>query len=197
MSVKIYVEGGGNIDRTLRACRIGFGRYFEQIARDRRKPRVIACGDAASAFRDFCKGIGDSQYDAVLLLVDSEEPLAPQHTTWQHLTAIAQWRKPAGAADDSAYLMVQCMEAWFLADREVLKQFYGNNFNETALPGQRQVELIRKADVLSSLKNASRRSSKGPYHKTKHGFEILARLRPTSVAAGSAEARRLNDFLSR
>ena len=92
--------------------------------------------------------------------------------------------------------MVQCMEAWFLADREVVADYYGEGFNRNALPGQQDIEQIAKADVARALENATRNTrTKGQYHKTRHGFELLARIDPAKVRRASKHADRLCETL--
>ena len=47
--------------------------------------------------------------------------------------------------------MVECMEAWFLADRAALLRFYGQGFNENALPATTtNPEQVRKVDLYES-----------------------------------------------
>ena len=53
MTVKVYVEGGGD-GRELRArCRKGFSSFFETADLIGRMPRVIACGGRQSAYAKF------------------------------------------------------------------------------------------------------------------------------------------------
>ena len=59
--------------------------------------------------------------DLPLLLVDSEGPVAAGQTSWQHLKARDNWDKPRPVSDDQAFLMVEVMETWFIADRH----YYG------------------------------------------------------------------------
>ena len=106
------------------------------------------------------------------------------------------WAAPDGATDDNAHLMVQCMETWFLADRDCLEAFFGRGFNRKALPGHRNIEEIAKADVFEGLKNATRRCQpKGEYGKGSHSFEILSEIDPSKVLAASPHAKRLIDTL--
>jgi len=89
------------------------------------------------------------------------------------------------------------MEAWFLSDREALYEFYGPAFLAGSLPGQADVEQIPKRFVVTQLDHASRRTSKGPYQKTRHGFALLALINPQRVRDASAHAGRLFDVLIR
>jgi len=95
-----------------------------------------------------------------------------------------------------AFLMVQAMEAWFFADRSALGNYYGQHFRLNALPGdERNIEVIRKDDLEPCLKDATRDTGKGAYHKTRHGFDILALIAPDKVRQGSPHAAAFNEFL--
>ena len=76
--------------------------------------------------------------------------------------------------------MVQLMEAWFLADTEALERYYGRSVT-AALRGNPAVEEIPKADVLDRLKRATRTTTKGEYHKTKHAPALLQSIKPETV----------------
>jgi len=93
--------------------------------------------------------------------------------------------------------MVQCMEAWFLADREKLSAFYGDCFRARALPAGRDVEQILKKEIYDALAQATRTCKKGIYHKTAHAFEILQQIDPEKVRAASAHADRFFVILLR
>ena len=191
MSVHIYVEGGGDQSKTLTECRRGFRLFFEKIVPSGSRPRVIACGTRQAAFDDFRAAIRHAGADNSLLLVDSERPVNPRHGNWQHLKSVDGWTKPRSATDDQAHLMVQCMESWFLADVELLADYYKEGFKRNAAPANPEIEQVPKRDVARGLQNAARRTQKGQYHKTRHGFEILSRLDPTRVRDRSPHAGRL------
>ena len=94
--------------------------------------------------------------------------------------------------------MVQVMEAWFLADRQVLAGYYGQGFTAGSLPGQPNIELISKQDVFRALRQASKNTkTKGEYHKTKHGFDLLELIDPNRVRAASVHAEHLLTVLQR
>ena len=159
-------------------------------------PRLIACGSRSDAYDSFCTAIRQAgANDFCVLLVDSEGPLTGR-SPWTHLHTQDQWAKPAGVDDEHAQLMVQCMEAWFLADRESLAQFFGQDFRLNALPGRTDVENVAKADLYVAIKNATRQAApKGPYEKGRHAFELLARIDPKKVQDASPQARRLVETL--
>ncbi|WP_244997511.1 DUF4276 family protein [Richelia sinica] len=107
-----------------------------------------------------------------VLLVDAEAPVKLS-SPWEHLKLRDNWDKPAGVNDDNCHLMVQAMEAWFMADIETLSEFYGQGFRRNKIPLNNNVENIVKDDLEPSLKLASRSTSKGEYHKINHAYKLL------------------------
>ena len=92
--------------------------------------------------------------------------------------------------------MVQCMEAWFLADRAALAGYFGNGFSDNSLPRRAKVEEVSKQDLERGLNAATRNSRpKGAYHKGRDSFAILAELDPDNVAGVSPHAKRFLDTL--
>jgi hypothetical protein len=89
------------------------------------------------------------------------------------------------------------MEAWFLADKDVLGQFWGQRFLPGLLPPRLDIEQVPKVELSHALREASRKTQKGAYHKTRHGFAILALIDPYRVRAASPHAGRLFDVLIR
>jgi hypothetical protein len=166
VSVRVYGEGGGNGKRTDTAtsCRRGFQEFFEKLELPGRRLSVIAGGSRNQTFNDFCRAVHQYPDDFVILLVDSEGPVGVP-SAWAYLDARDGWQPHAGTIEDQAHLMVQCMEAWFPADRQALTEFYGQGFLEGSLPGQPNVELILKQSLLPALKHASKQTSKGPTAK--------------------------------
>ena len=191
MSMKIYVEGGGESNRLRTECRKGFRSFFETSGLTGKMPAVVACGSRNDAYKSFCTALKRPKTGEVpLLLVDSEDAFSG--TPWTHLQARDHWDQPRNATDEHVYLMVHCMESWFLADPECLKTYFGNGFNENSLPGNVNVETISKVEVFKALKTATRRSkSKGEYGKGQHSFEILERIDPGLVRAAAPNADRL------
>lgn len=115
---------------------------------------------------------------------------------WTHLKTRDGWDRPDGATDDQAHLMVQCMEAWFLADKAALADFYGQGFHANALPGQPDVEQLLKSDIFKALTSATKATkTKGEYHRTRHGFMLLAHIDHNKVCRASRHAERLAKVL--
>ncbi|MGM0577389.1 MAG: DUF4276 family protein [Myxococcota bacterium] len=188
MSAKLYVEGGGDSKSLRTACRKGFRQFLEKAGLQGQMPRIVACGGRRNAYESFVTALEAGDGPA-MLLVDAEGPVNSA-TPWQHLHERDAWDRPAGATDQHCYLMVQVMESWFLADRASLSAFYGQHFNERALPGNPKVEQVSKADVIKKLENATRRTQKGAYSKGAHSFEILGALDPRRIEEASPHAER-------
>lgn len=196
MSARVYVEGGGNGNKALKAeCRQAFRTFFERAGLAGRLPRVVAGGGRQQTYDDFCTAFRKTGDDAfIVLLVDSEDAVRQGDSPWTHLRnrEADGWRKPDGATDEQAHLMVQCMEAWFLADRPALAEYFGRGFRANVLPGQNNVEQVPKADVFAGLDSAVQGcGGRRRYTKGRDSFRILTSLEPARVAAGSSHAARL------
>lgn len=197
MSIRIYVEGGGRGDVQI-DCRHGFRKLFENILPKGTAFEVIACGSRYKAIDKFRIALSRYPDEFVVLLVDSEGPVKPGHSAWAHLKERDGWDQPVDAAEDSAHLMVQCMEAWLLADHEALAEFYGQGFQASALPGNRNIEAISKKDLFDALEAATRNTkTKGAYSKGRHSFQLLALVDPIKVRLASPHANRLAEVLLR
>jgi len=197
VKVRIYVEGGGSGKKLKTECRKGFQSFFEKAGLSGSLPKITACGSRDNAYKDFCTALKNHKKDTLpLLLIDSEAPFSETDNPWTHLKNRDSWRQPAGARDEHVNMLVECMESWFLADRNCLKTYFGQGFSENALPGNTQIETITKATVFSSLKLATRKANpKGEYGKGKHSFEILAEIDPNKVCKVVPNAKRLIDYL--
>lgn len=195
MSVRIFVEGGGDNEDTITRCRQGFGAYCAKVTREKSCPKIVPCGGRDHTFKKFKSAIkANKAEEQYALLVDSEGSVGSKNSV-DYLSERDRWEFPP-LNDDQVFLMVQAMEAWFLADREMLAAFYDGGFLANSLPGTpTNIEAVRKDDLEPGLKRASRPTKKGEYHKTKHGFALLGLIDPLKVETGSPHARQFNDFL--
>jgi len=192
VKIHIYVEGGGDQNLTLTKCRRGFSQFFKKVMPSHCQPKIIACGSRVQAYNRFCTALVQYPEIFCILLVDSESLIADDHDSWTHLKAKDNWDCPSSATNDNAHLMVQCMESWFLTDQKVLAKFYGQGFNPNALPKPTHLEQIPPNDVIFGLEAATRQTkTKGKYHKTRHGFDLLTQIEPDQVRQFSEHAEQL------
>ena len=201
--VKLYVEGGGDSADLKAACREGFTTFITRAGIANR-PRVVACGSRGNAFESFRTAVRLGQ--PAMLLVDSEEQVAADHARgdadgwqpWRHLTQRNgdHWEKPDGGNEQDCHLMVQCMESWFIADRETLARFFGAGFDVRKLPRSPKIEAVPKQVIYNSLHLATRGcDGKGEYHKGRHSFKLLACIDPGKVTSASDWAGRFVNIL--
>ena len=195
VSVSIYIEGGGDsakLDKTFRAA---WMNLFTSAGLAGRLPTVVRCGDRANALRRFSIAVREARDDVLpILLVDSEGPVEEGQSVWGHLQDRDGWRRPAGVDDNQAYLMVQAMEAWLLADRDALREYFGQGFNENRLPGQNDPEQIPVAGLESSLRSASA-NCRQQYAKGVVSFQILGLVNADRLAERCRHAKALFDYL--
>ena len=197
MSAVIYIEGGGNRNESLESLfRRSWKKFFESAGLRGRMPRVVRGGPRDQTFHRFATAIVNPDPEQIpLLLVDSEGPVQAGHSVWEHLQARDRnWNPPSGAGEDQAFLMVQLMETWFLADRIALKEYFGQQFRENMFKQWPRLEDVPKATVLDSLKKATTNCS-SPYTKGKVSFELLEKIDPAHVEDACPHARALLDRL--
>ncbi|GAB1543406.1 DUF4276 family protein [Scytonema sp. NUACC21] len=190
--IRIYLEGGGDGKNTKALIREGFSKFLQEIVELARSKKIkwamTVCGSRNNAFRDF-KNALESHPDAFnVLLVDAEAPV--KKSPWQHLSTRDNWDVPE--IDDShCHLMVQSMEAWFIADIDTLKKFYGQGFKENAIPKNPNVETIDKDSLEPCLKIATGNTTKGEYQKIKHASKLLEMLKTEKIRSASFHCDRL------
>ena len=154
-------------------------------------PKIVPGGGRQQTFERFAIAVAGGDPGVVpLLLVDSEAPVAAGQSVWQHL----DWDRPLGTGNDQAFMMVQIMETWFLADRDSLKRYFGTEFRENALKQWPQLEDVSKEMVLSALERATANCATC-YAKGKVSFELLALVNPALVEAACPHAKALLDRL--
>lgn len=204
--VKLYVEGGGDGKALQIECRQAFSEFLKKAGLAGKLPRISACGGRRSAYEDYCTAVKSGE--AAVLLVDSEAPIIAAHQSaedikdwlpWAHLKSRPGdgWENPKGGVDTDCHLMVEVMESWFMADREVLKDFFNQGFLENQLPAKtRPIESLTKSAVYDALSKATANcKTKAPYGKGDHSFKILAQLDPQKVMEASPWAKRFVDQL--
>lgn len=194
--IRVYAEGGGDGKDTKALVRQGFHCFLNDLvlrARTLRiKWQIIACGPRAAAYSSFMTALRTHPGAFNVLLVDSEGPVS--NSPKRHLEARDGWNLLT-VDDEHCHLMVHMMEAWFLTDVETLKNFYGQGFNANSLPGNPAVEQIAKADLESALKAATKHTTKGEYHKIKHGPKLLKDLSVLKVRAAAPHCDRIFSVL--
>ncbi len=174
--IRIYVEGGGDQRSGKAALREGFSKFLSSIKEKVRVRRIrwciIACGSLENAVEDYQNALHTHPAAFNVLLVDADRPVAA--TPADHL------RKGGfdmnGVPPQQVHLMVQVMEAWIIADLDALRQFYGVELKENCLPRHIDIELVAKSDIYQAMQQATRNTTKGEYHKIRHGPKILALL---------------------
>lgn len=191
--IRLYVEGGGAGKHTRTLIRKGFGTFLQELVEQARGQRIkwsiIACGSRWSAFEDFQTALRTHPDAFNLLLVEAEAPV--QTTPWRHLQQRDAWPQPPGTSDDHCHLMVQMMEAWLMADKEALRRFYGQGFSVRSLPGNQDVEQIDRSVLERALREATRHSQRGEYHKIQHGPALLEQIDAARVRAAARHCARL------
>ena len=191
------MEGGGSDRVTKTALRNGMDRFLGPLKKEARRRslswRLIPCGSREATYREFENAVGNADPSVLkVLLVDSEGPvrLPPR----AHLRDRDCWDLDF-AQEDTIHLMVQVMESWIVADPKALARYYGQGFNVRKLPKRPDLEQEPKSRVENALKQATKRTRKGIYHKIKHASELLRLLDHARVKDRCGHCKRLFDVL--
>ena len=187
VTATLYIEGGGEREELRRRFRTGWQTFFKAAGVGGRA-KIVRGGSRVATFKRFRSAVRDSRRNELpLLLVDSESAVQSGHSPWQHLLARDGWNKPNGVDEDQAFLMVQFMETWFLADKDGLRRYFCQGFSERAIRQWPDLEAVPKETVLKALSQATAACRKG-YEKGATSFELLARIDPARVKAACPHA---------
>ena len=194
--IAIYMEGGGDGGDTKRALRQGMDALLQPLKEAAREKalhwKLVCCGGRSETFRRFRNAVTTANDTFVVLLVDAEESV--HGSPCAHLQALHGW--DMGFADDDAvHLMAQVMETWIVADSAALRRYYGQGFDENALPKRSDLEEVSKADVTTALERATRHTTKRRYLKIWHARDLLARIDVEQVKSRCSHCKRLFEAL--
>ena len=198
--VTIYVEGGGNSTNGKRVLRKGMDEFLAELKDAVRKRRwrwkTVFCGSRSQTYEKFrnARDHPRDEGEVVILLVDSEGPV--RKAPAEHLRSRDGWNL-TDVHRDHIHLMVQAMEAWILADTEALQRYYGPEFDPGALPRAADPERVAKDGMEGALKRATRRTTKGEYHKIRHAPELLTIIDPAKVRERCRHCATLFEALGR
>jgi hypothetical protein len=177
----LYLEGGGDSKELHTRCREGFRKLLENCGYQGKMPRLVACGSRNSAFKDFKTANSTMRVKFVGMWIDSEVPVADLGATWRHLQQQDKWAQPAGSTEDQVLFMVTSMETWIVADRTALKEHFGDQLQDSALPPLQNLESRQRHEIQDALAQATRNCA-APYQKGRKSFEILSKLTPSILA---------------
>jgi hypothetical protein len=198
VKIKLYIEGGGDSSKQDTEFRAGWTAFFENagLSKLRKMPKPIRGGGRDQTFDAYCTAVKTRRADELpLLLVDSEDAVKAGHDAWRHLKARDNWTKPEDAGKKDAFLMITCMETWFIADREALKAFFKGCWNDKALPKWTNLENVDRKKAFEALVKATANCGDRQYAKGKVSFELLKNIDPAVVEKTFPSAKALLERL--
>ena len=197
MSIKIYIEGGGEGKDLDSRFREAWSKFFKAAGLSGQMPRPVRGKGRLNTHDLFVTAFNARKKDELpLLLLDSEEALQDGHTVWQHLKVRDQMEKPSQATEEHAYLMVQVMETWLLADTDALRRYFGSKCKIEKIPAWANLEAIDKKRIFDTLQQVTADCGVKVYAKGKVSFELLGTISPEKVKEKCPQAKRLLDFLA-
>lgn len=205
--IAIYAEGGGDTVHQKAELRQGFDGLLGDLKMKAREKRfgwkLVCAGGRRAAYDAFANALRTNPAAVNVLLVDSEAPVAAEigdsvqdaRARVAHLAQRDHWDF-SSALSERVHLMVQCMEAWIVADADALARFYGQGFARNALPARQDLEEEPKQDVCDKLARATRHTQKGDYEKIRHASKLLQEIAPDKVALRCPRFATLTHYLN-
>lgn len=185
--IAIYLEGGGPSEAFKAQLRQGMSEFLAELrdkARAKKwKWKLTPCGGRQEAFDAFMNARKHARDELIVLLVDSEAPLETPTRAAHFRQRQGDGWDLTGVPEDHIHLMVQAMEAWIVADPDVLKAYYGQHFHGNSLPTRQNLEDEPKIDCATKLAAATRPTQKGEYQKIRHASDLLKRISAAKVRA--------------
>jgi hypothetical protein len=108
------------------------------------------------------------------------------------------WNAGGFCSDEQLHLMVQAMEAWFVADPQSLRRRFGQSYTTGHLPSPQSAETVSAADLLTGIRRGLPQSRRRRgYDKVSDGVELLRLIDVEVVSQHCGHFRRLWAFLDR
>ena len=188
------MRGHKNLKQGLRQL---LGEYVTVARVKRIKFNLISAGSRTEAMKDFLRYCRTNPSDLNVLLIDSEGPVNSTAGAIRSLRSMDLWKSGIACDDNQVHLMVQAMEAWFIADPGALASHFGNAFNTNVLPSPQNAESVAPSELLTLIKRGlSQGRRRRTYDKVSDGMKLLQLVDENTVRANCPHFRRLTDFLS-
>ncbi len=165
----LFIEGA--IDDTNGDLRQGFHKLLAQKLAGK-MPRIKMGNGITTTVRVFKK---NTLSERGILLIDLDAPAT------QKSQKLAEYNLNDVKGD--VFFMIQAMEAWFLAQPQVLDNFYGVAISQK-LPKKNAQDIPQPAEYLMGL---TRNTGKGTYRKIEHGVKLLESLDAHQLEQASVE----------
>jgi hypothetical protein len=157
----IYIEGADSPASTESLFRKAFRKLFSEAAQMELNIDIKMCGSKSETIKKF---LADKSSSRKIILIDLD---SPEETRERELNTLQ-----LTISKNIVFFMIQQMEAWILSQPEILNSFYDTTkFDFLANKNPKNIQ--NPADEIHKI---SKYTTKGDYHKVKHGIHLLTRL---------------------
>ena len=179
MEIRIYFEGNVALKR-------GFSQLFADLERKAFQAHsTIEFFAAKNGVSDYRKAVKTFPSAWNILLKDSEQLMPGSPAALCKRLGIDALRV------NEVFWMVVMTESWFLTDPDALASYYGKGFSSSAIGRTRDVETIKKSEVLARLRSATQKTAKKKYDKVRDAPHLLERIDANKVQVHAPNCRKL------
>jgi hypothetical protein len=175
----LFIEGEPNTPNG--DLRQGFSKLLEKKLKGKLPKMILGGGKSQTVDKFKNNRLGGTK---VLLLIDLDKSETEIELDLKEYGLLEQ--------RENVFYMVQEMECWFLSQPEILDKFYGldNNKKKVSdkIPKRKSIEFSNPDE---KLKEYTKNTKKGEYHKIKHAVELLKLLDSTKLESDFEEFKRL------
>ena len=195
--VTIHFEGAPGLKPGFHSL---LGQQVQRARQRRTKFEFIAGGSREKAVKDFLRSCRQSPSNLNVLLVDSEGPVQSRTSWIRALRGQSFWDGGVACSDEQVNLMVQSMEAWFIADPQAIARHFSQGYNGNSLPSPQNAERTAPADMLAAISRGiprDRRGRRRRYDKVTDGAHLLELIDVATIGRHCRHFKRLMDFLDK
>jgi len=180
----LFVEG--TADDKNGDLRLGFGRLLSQKLFGK-MPRIIM-GNGISETADKYKNANGFKLKASLIDLDGKGDFVARGEYKEAKQTKMKYHN--FKSSDNIYFMVQKMEAWFLSQPEVLRDYFQKDFKK--IPFDHPSKIERPDDELRKFTQELKSKS---YHKVRDGSRLLQKLNLSKLEATFEDVREMVEML--
>jgi len=183
---KLLIIEGGDKRKVNGDLKKGFEKLLNQRLSDN-SPKIVLGGGKFQSIHQFKTNAQKANFIFLLIDLDATETERENDVAKNNLQNLS----------NSIFYMIQSMEAWFLSQPNILDDFFGKDSNSNKkisnkIPKKKASQIPNPYEF---LKNLTKNSKRGTYHKIKHAVGLLILLDAPKLEEDFIDFKRLIESL--